>query len=459
MGRTVLADEKLIATLCNISKTGGFVPGLIVGQCAIPNQKDYIVHLPTTPSSVQNQEELIGDGNPSVKTFEKLMDIDEITISEHARVVTRMLPGGMWVLGFFVVGPGDLFSDKNSLVKLRSIANKVHNCTKGNDFMNGKDPSNQKIILHFCSISKKYTCKTIEMDNLNSSIRPVDWKFKPYSTSWLQVDSVLDFDWLPPFFVIDHMGTKKRLLECLNKFKEHLDSLIYVINGNFCEPDQLLNTIEKPVKENNCDDNNEDNHYNLMFFEFMEPPKDDNVEGALVIEKSSELRFNGILTSRIFLHEKATAEDAVKAVKEDFVRSLASRLEMHWQTVEEPEAFDETSKYLLRSPPRRILFKPEDSDIAFSEYLFEGETEDEALLSITENLGFANCQIIVLEHDADPAEINNLEDDVDLAGSAEGTSHSSGRIKKQKSNSFLLYGITAACLTLLLSLLIHFLVS
>lgn len=455
----MLADEKLIANLCNISKTSGFVPGLIVGQCAIPNQKDYIVHLPVTPSPDQIQDEQIGDGNPSVKSYEKLLDIDETAVAEHARVVTRMLSGGMWILGFFVVGPGDLFSDKNSLVKLRAIANKIHNCTKGNDFMNGKDPTNQKMILHFCSVSKKYICKTIEMDNLNSSIRPVDWKFKPYTTSWLQIDSVLDFDWLPPFFVVDRMGTKKKLLECLSKFKEHLDSLIYVINGNFCEPDQLLNTIEKPVKENNCDDNEEDNRYNLMFFEFMEPPKDDCVEDALVIEKASELRFNGILASRTFLHEKATAEDAVKAVKDDFVRSLASRLEMHWQTVEEPEAFDEKSKYFLRSPPRRILLKPEDSEVAFSEYLFEGETEDEALLSITENLGFTDCQIIILENDVDPAEINSLEDDVDLPGSAEGTSNSSGRIKKQKSNSFLMYGITAACVTLLLSLLIHFLFS
>ncbi|CAH1392153.1 unnamed protein product [Nezara viridula] len=458
MGRTVLADEKLIENLCDISKSGGFVPGLIVGQCAIPNQKDYIVHLPITPSPGQNQDELIGDGNPAVESYEKLLDIDESAISEHARVVTRMLSGGMWVLGFFIVGPGDLFSDKNSLVKLRAIANKIHNCTKGNDYMNGKDPTNQKMILHFCSISKKYTCKTIEMDNLNSSIRPVDWKFKPYTTSWLQIDSVLDFDWLPPFFV-DHVGTKKKLLECLNKFKEHLDGLIYVINGNFCEPDQLLNTIEKSIKENNCDDNEEDNHFNLMFFEFMEPPKDDNVEDALVIEKTSELRFNGILASRTFVHEKATAEDAVKAVKDDFVRSLASRLEMHWQTVEEPEANNEKSKYFLRSPPRRILFKPEDSEIAFSEYLFEGESEDEALPCITENLGFTNCQIIVLENDADPADINNLEEDVDIAGSTDGTSHSSGRIKTQKSNSFLMYGIIAAGLTLILSLLIHFLFS
>ena len=66
-----------------------------------------------------------------------------------------MLPGGMWVLGFYIVGPGDIFSDKNSLSKLRSIANKIHMCTKGNDFMNGKDPSHQKMALHFCSTSKK----------------------------------------------------------------------------------------------------------------------------------------------------------------------------------------------------------------------------------------------------------------------------------------------------------------
>ena len=57
-------------------------------------------------------------------------------------------------------------------------------------------------------------------------------------------------------------------------------------------------------------------------------------------------------------------------------------------------------KYVLRSPPRRVLFQPEGLEVAFSEYVFEGETEEEALTSITENLGFSDCQIIVLENNS-----------------------------------------------------------
>ena len=45
----------------------------------------------------------------------------------------------------------------------------------------------------------------------------------------------------------------------------------------------------------------------------------------------------GQLVSRTFVHQKATIEEATNAVKQDVMRSLASRLEMHWDSLIEEE--------------------------------------------------------------------------------------------------------------------------
>lgn len=55
------------------------------------------------------------------------------------------------------------------------------------------------------------------------------------------------------------------------------------------------------------------------------------------ISCSASMRLVGQLVSRTFVHQKATIEEAVNAVKQDVIRSLASRLEMHWDSLIEEE--------------------------------------------------------------------------------------------------------------------------
>jgi hypothetical protein len=66
-----------------------------------------------------------------------------------------MLPGGMWVLGLYVVGPGDLFSDKTALNKISSILPFIYKSSKSNPHMRGNTPNNQLVVFNFCSLSKK----------------------------------------------------------------------------------------------------------------------------------------------------------------------------------------------------------------------------------------------------------------------------------------------------------------
>lgn len=47
------------------------------------------------------------------------------------------------------------------------------------------------------------------------------------------------------------------------------------------------------------------------------------------MECEGTTHFSGIVASRIFLNAKATIEQAITAVKQDIIRSLAARFTMH----------------------------------------------------------------------------------------------------------------------------------
>lgn len=62
---------------------------------------------------------------------------------------------------------------------------------------------------------------------------------------------------------------------------------------------------------------------------------------------SASIRLIGQLVSRTFLHQKASIAEANMAVKQDIVRSLASRLEMHWDSLIEEENGSPEGKLLI----------------------------------------------------------------------------------------------------------------
>lgn len=49
------------------------------------------------------------------------------------------------------------------------------------------------------------------------------------------------------------------------------------------------------------------------------------------------MRLVGQLVSRVALHQKATIKEATDAIKQDILRTLVSRLELHWDSVIEEE--------------------------------------------------------------------------------------------------------------------------
>jgi hypothetical protein len=66
-----------------------------------------------------------------------------------------MLPGGMWVLGIFIVGPGDVFGDAKAVSKLRAVLQHIKKNLSHNCFLHGNSPSSEKLALHLCSTTQR----------------------------------------------------------------------------------------------------------------------------------------------------------------------------------------------------------------------------------------------------------------------------------------------------------------
>lgn len=56
-----------------------------------------------------------------------------------------------------------------------------------------------------------------------------------------------------------------------------------------------------------------------------------------LIECGGHIRITGQIVCKLWLHPKATVGFASQAVMQDIVRSLAARLEMHWDSLTEEE--------------------------------------------------------------------------------------------------------------------------
>lgn len=133
------------------------------------------------------------DTNVPIKTID---DISEFWIADHAKHATRMLPGGMYVLGIFVISTNDLLSPFNA--KFRAILNQMHKQLSINSYLFGNQEIQEKLVLNYCTATQNFTCKTYNVNT--SSVKPGDFKFQPKAMKWNQIECKFDVDQTFPIF-------------------------------------------------------------------------------------------------------------------------------------------------------------------------------------------------------------------------------------------------------------------
>lgn len=123
--------------------------------------------------------------------MENITEINENLIADHARQVTRMLPGGTYVLGVFIASPEELSGP--SLDKVKLVFQTMHKQLDTTKYLYGNAMS-EKLLVIYNSKTLRYSCKAYDV--LKGNMQPADLKFHSKAIVWRAIKCNLNVDYL-----------------------------------------------------------------------------------------------------------------------------------------------------------------------------------------------------------------------------------------------------------------------
>ncbi|KAF6293382.1 odr-4 GPCR localization factor-like protein [Rhinolophus ferrumequinum] len=348
MGRTYIVEENVGQYLLNINLQGkAFVSGLLIGQCS--SQKDYVILAARTPPKEQQNENL-------KHSKAKLDNLDEEWATEHANQVSRMLPGGLLVLGVFIITTVEMENDfQNALHRLVFAVEKSMNKKRLWNFT--EEEVSERVTLHICSSTKKILCRTYDIHDPKSSAKPADWKYQSgLLTSWLSLECTVHINiHIPLSTTSASYSLEKNTKNGLARWAKQIENSVYLINGQVKAEDgdllegQLLNS--------------------------------DHRSTATVQICSGSVNLKGAVKCRAYIHSsKPKVKDAVQAVKRDILNTVADRCEILFEDLllnEIPEKKVMNSENEFHILPHRVFVPIPGSTVMLCDYKFGDESAEE----------------------------------------------------------------------------------
>lgn len=414
MGRTIIADETIQQTLKSLVQIPDCLIGLIIGQSS--SQRDYVCHLASTLLNDEKDEDKKPQSKKKADASKKLVSIDEIDeslVTLHAKQVYRMLPGGITVLGVFTLYPGDSLP-ANSMSKVKQILISIFKVLNKQMQLPSMANDTEKIYLHINASSFKVVAKSFDLSNIHNSAKPADFRFQASCLSWHQLDCqfTLDFS-IPIHKEHSRQPLLKQIYSNLIPFCAAVDSAIVLIDGQIPHSSDLLES--KDTKRSGRQKEKKVENVLHAVQVFMEKFSNNKVDDVTMKECGALMDIKGALKSRAYVHSKATAEEAFSAIKQDIIRSLVSRLEIHCEDILliEEEQHDPCT---VHEPPRRVFAALPGNSVSVSDYLFPGEKPRDSLdaynellnLHLTEDKIEFDCEHVNKTNDlmSSPSEIS-----------------------------------------------------
>ncbi|XP_040841318.1 protein odr-4 homolog isoform X3 [Ochotona curzoniae] len=241
MGRTYIVEETVGQYLSDVGLQGkAVVCGLLVGQCS--PQKDYVILAARTPPKEEQQENL---EHPQAQ-------LDEEWAAEHANQVSRMLPGGLSILGVFIVTAVGLTDDlQHTLRRLLFAVEK--SVSRKRLWRFADEEVSERVALLLCSASKKLVCRTYDVRDPKSSARPADWKYQSaLSASWLCLQGTVHINiHIPLSATSAGYALERNTRNGLTRWAKQIENGVYLINGQVKAEDcDLLEGQKKSSRGN-----------------------------------------------------------------------------------------------------------------------------------------------------------------------------------------------------------------
>ncbi|XP_010633729.1 protein odr-4 homolog [Fukomys damarensis] len=368
MGRTYIVDETVGQYLSNINLQGkSFVSGLLIGQCS--SQKDYVILATRTPPREEQNENI---KHPKTK----LDNLDEEWATEHAHQVSRMLPGGLIVLGVFIITTLELANDfQNALRRLIYAVEK--SMTRKRLWNFTEEEVSERVILHICSSTKKISCRTYDVDDPKSSARPADWKYQNrLSTSWLSLECTIHIDIHIPLSATSISCTlEKNTKNGLTRWAKQIENGVYFINGQVKDEDCDL--LEGQKKSRGNTESSSHSFDVRVLTQLLLNSNHRSTATAQVCSGSVNLK--GDVKCRAYIHSnKPKVKDAVQAVKRDILNTVADRCEILFEDLllnESPEKKDSEKEFHIL--PHRVFVPIPGSTVMLCDYKFGDESTEE----------------------------------------------------------------------------------
>lgn len=392
MGRTVLADESIQAYVNNLFEAGQWHLGIIIGQ--LTNQKDYAVRLIRTPEPVEDEvseeeEEELLEATKSKRQRrrsdhkpESLVDADEKWAATHAKQVTRMLPGGLDVIGIFAVAPPTMMQSSQNT--LRKVMFAIHKSLSKGQMVTQDNQISDRILLQICSSTRKSTCRSIDVGDPKSTFRPADWKTQSSPENWIKLTSEVAVNIHIAIPVkIENQSFLKQLQIGILPFCQRICSGLTLFNGQLKQKSEILDHSATETKRSKGKDKIQSSQQTYVV-DFLVKSEKTNVCDPVISDNYARVVMKGSIHGRAFVYSKATVGEATQAMKTDVIRSLIARCEL---LCEDIDVVGEDKKVRqLYDTPVRVFGKLPGSKLDFCDYMFQDEKISEVTDRILELL-------------------------------------------------------------------------
>ncbi|NXK62367.1 ODR4 protein, partial [Sylvietta virens] len=358
MGRTYLVEESIGQYLTELStKVKPYVTGLLIGQCS--PQRDYVVRAVRTPPKEQQQEESVGPP--------RLASLDEEWITTHASQVSRMLPGGLLVLGVFMIATPELAKDgQNALRKL--IFSVEKSLSKRRLWKPAEEEISDRAALQICSATKKVVCRTYDVQDPKSSAKPADWKYQSALTaSWVALGCTVNVNiHIPLLATSPNHDLEKNTKNGLNRWSKQIEESVFLINGQVKDEDTEL--LEGQVRPG------------IKVDVFVPQGQAASARSTATVQVcSGSINLRGAVKCRAYIHgNKPKVKEAIQALKRDIINTLSDRCEILFEDLilnEGPQKKNFGREYHVL--PQRLFVPVAGSSVMLSDYKFGDEAAGE----------------------------------------------------------------------------------
>nr|XP_042085138.1 protein odr-4 homolog isoform X3 [Ovis aries] len=291
--------------------------------------------------------------------------------------VSRMLPGGLLVLGVFIITALEMGSEfQNTLRRLVFAVEKSVNKKRLWNFT--EEDVSERVILHFCSSTKKIFCRTYDIHDPKSSAKPADWKYQNgLSASWLSLECTVYINIHVPLSTTSASYTlEKNTKNGLARWAKQIENGIYLINGQVKDEDCDLLEGQKKSSRGTTQAANHSFDIRVLTQLLL---NSDHRSTAMVQICSGSVNLKGAVKCRAYIHSnKPKVKDAVQAMKRDILNTVADRCEILFEDLllnEIPEKKDSEKEFHIL--PHRVFVPIPGSTVMLCDYKFGDESAEE----------------------------------------------------------------------------------